>query len=213
MKTKKIIEWITAGFFLVIIIVIIKGCFFSNPLESNISSDDIEKCKEATNDDDFENAHKYLTKILNKYEKSNIWDRTVSRNQVIAATGRVYEKETNYLFAQGKEEYYRRALLLLTEFPIYGEAVSEDMEVGDKVNKFDEYIAWCAKHNELCNHALDLAIVCHNKEIAQEIVFMFKPMPSTKTGDDGDYAIYSEASKNKAQSKVDEMTVETESDD
>ena len=118
MKTKKIIEWITAGFFLVIIIVIIKGCFFSNPLESNISSDDIEKCKEATNDDDFENAHKYLTKILNKYEKSNIWDRTVSRNQVIAATGRVYEKETNYLFAQGKEEYYRRALLLLTEFPI-----------------------------------------------------------------------------------------------
>ena len=87
------------------------------------------------------------------------------------------------------------------------------MEVGDKVNMFDEYIAWCAKHNELCNHALDLAIVCHNKEIAQEIVFMFKPMPSTKTGDDGDYAIYSEASKNKAQSKVDEMTVETESDD
>lgn len=198
---KSISNYIKQGCSIIICVFItisVVKCFFSNPLEeSNVSSEYIEGCKSACNSDDFEEAHKYLTKILNDYEQSFITKRVFDTYHVISITGYVYEKEINFLFSKNDIMYHQRVIHLLKEFPIYGESVGDGMIIGSRCNEFNEYISWCAKYNEMCDHALDLAIIAQNMEVARNIVLLFKRMP----GEDNDTAKYSDAPQEEAQKK------------
>ena len=179
--------------------------------------------KEALIAEDFEAAHKILAQAeadferMSEYEfekKYGIkhWEYSISE-----AKEEVFDKEVQYLAAQGTDEANKRLLVLLNTQPMEGTPRSEGQELSkgegedyakiDRVYLYDkgysDYINWCGKYNAKCFQVLDIAISLDNKELAKMMVKVIKNDPGiiskrARLGKYDIYAHYTSKSKNEA---------------
>lgn len=161
-KIEETLEWISYyGPKVVVIIFLIFFLWLCNPKrieeigECGISQELFEECRTMANSDDFEKAHTLLSKILNEYSGSSSFR---CEEKVRDITEHVYKKELNFLAAQNKKEYDARMLFLIQDFPLYG-TDSEDYE----------YKRWFKARNKVWNHALNLAKINENEDLAKKI--------------------------------------------
>ncbi len=163
----KIMQWILTIFFLAITIMVLKctcGSFSSSaPFESKISMELVEQCKVACNENDYEKAHKSLTKLLNEYEKYDDWDKATSTEHIVSVTEFVYKNEINYLSSHNREDFDQRLLYLLQEFPSFGSKISDDP------NDKWKYNDWHNAFIRVCEQAKNIALMNNKTELASTI--------------------------------------------
>ena len=187
---------------------------------------------------DFDAARDYVGKMKEKFivvkADGDYNEKKAFEEAIQEAENYVENEEIQFLASLNEEQANNRIILILNQRSIVGLEAAENACLGKKVMKrdldeelesysndspeeiknFKRYIAWCGNHNSRCNTILSIAIACGNKNLAEKIIYIFRPDPElllrNEYIDNGGwtyydvYAHYANTSKEAAQKKYDE---------
>ncbi len=164
---------------------------------------------EAVSTNDFRTAHEILDNLLSDAISDNAqgyYNSDESLEKFWAAADHIYKAEMMYLIEMKDMDANKRLINSLALMNIIGDKPSHKMSAyGGSLTKYDNYQIFVTRFNRLCDEILSISILYNNKEMAKQILLLYKEDCSPHYKKDGDedhyYYDFSNSSKNAALKK------------
>lgn len=207
MSPKKKLIWI-AGIVIVVIAIVdmaFSGEFKEEPITSTSSYVD------AVSASDYKTAHEILDNLLAVALEANAngsWESEDAMEKFWAAADHIYKAEMLYLIAMNDPEANKRLIHSLATMSIIGDKPTHKTSAYSPLTKYDNYQIFVTRFNRMCDEILNISLLNNNKDMARQILNLYKEdcSPHYKKDGDKDYYYYdfSNTSKDAALKKYNE---------
>lgn len=166
---------------------------------------------EAVSTNDFRTAHEILDNLLSDAISDNArgsYYSDESLEKFWAAADHIYKAEMLYLIDMKDEEANKRMINSLAVMNVIGDKPPHKTTAYSSITKYDNYQIFVTRFNRLCDEILSTSILYNNKEMAKQILLLYKEDCSPHYQKDGDddyyYYDFSNSSKDAALKKYDD---------
>lgn len=191
MSPKKKLIWI-AGIVIVVIAIVdmaFSGEFKEEPITSTSSYVD------AVSASDYKTAHEILDKLLAIAIQRNAddsWYSDEALEEFWAAADHIYKAEMMYLIDMKDIEANKRLINSLAMMNIIGDKPLHKTSAYSSITKYDNYQIFVTRFNRMCDEILNISLLNNNKDMAKQIINLYKEdcSPHYKKDGDEDYYYY-----------------------
>lgn len=132
----------------------------------------------AIRDNDFELAHEILDDLyvdLIKSNSNNSLNADKYSERYWAAADHIYKAEMNYLLSENDPEANKRMIYTLANMNIVGDVVKDGEHISyNQIHRCENYSTFTKRYNRICDEILKIAIFYKNKDMAEQIIKLYK---------------------------------------